>query len=70
MPPSKKSLHELLELFDLEYQLKTLQEEPPLVVVDIYTETPVTVIDSGETLEEATSRTVAKTILILKMLII
>ncbi|KAI4465747.1 loquacious isoform b [Holotrichia oblita] len=68
-PCSEQVLQEFVQLFDIEYEIKNIQDQPPICIVNIHSDIPVTVMDCGRTKSEAHMLVMEKTILILKAFI-
>ncbi|GJQ69786.1 hypothetical protein Trydic_g22344 [Trypoxylus dichotomus] len=67
-PSSKEVLQKFVDLFDIKYELKRLEQPISIVMINIHSDTPLTVLECGNTLEEAEDLGIKKTLAILEVL--
>ena len=52
-PRTEEKLKNMLLHFELDYELTLLQDYPPIVIISVNIDTPLTSMGDGETIEEA-----------------
>ncbi|KRT81796.1 hypothetical protein AMK59_6070, partial [Oryctes borbonicus] len=52
-PPSEKVLQEFVDLFDIKFEMKPLQQSVPIFMVNIHSETPLTILGTSFNMEAA-----------------